>query len=184
MFLKRMKLYKSDDRIIPALDLKLETSEIAEGKKILSRLVRNDEITICLFTFATGQKCYSEQWWVDFYDRLKLEFPHVNIIEVLPLHKRSQLSSRVITYYSRDIREIGSVLANSVLFVGADSGMMHLASSAQIPTVGLFSVTDKTRYTPYANNSIAIDTNSTNIDECIQIVASVFKNTERLYNRA
>lgn len=184
MYLKRMKLYQNDDRTIPSLDLKLEASEIAEGKKLLRNLVRNDKSTICLFTFATGKKCHSEQWWVNFYERLTSEFPHVNIIEILPIHKASQLSSRVISYYSRDVRQIASVLANSALFVGADSGMMHLASSAQIPTVGLFSVTDKTRYTPYANNSIAIETNSRNTDECVQLIASVLKDTESLCSGA
>lgn len=158
---------------IPALDLKLETSEIVEGKKMLKRLVKNDNLTISLFTFATGKKCYTEQWWLTLCDKIRVEYPDVNIIEVLPIHNVSKLFSRIPSFYSDDIRQLGSVIANTDLFIGADSGIMHLASSVQTPTVGLFSVTDQTRYAPYYNDSIAIDTNSSNVDECLRMISSV-----------
>ena len=161
------------DKPIPYLNLKLDADEIAEGKKILQRLVGNQKKTICLFTYATGDKCYSESWWEDFYGRLKKEYAYFNIIEVLPVQNISKLSFKVPTFYSQDIREIGSLLANAEIFIGADSGMMHLASASQTPTVGLFSVTDHTRYCPYNNHSVAIDTNVTDIDGCLQIIRNI-----------
>jgi ADP-heptose:LPS heptosyltransferase len=167
-----IRLYDEENRM-PPVDLKLEASEIAEGKKILRDLVRNENLTICLFTFATGQKCYSQQWWVHFYEKLRAEFPHANIIEILPLHKVSGLSSRIASFYSTDIREIGSVIANCALFIGADSGIMHLASSVKTPTVGLFSVTDQTRYAPYQNNSTAFNTNSGDFNKCLKAISFI-----------
>ena len=167
-----IRLYEGENRM-PPVDLKLEASEIAEGQKILRDLVRNENLTICLFTFATGQKCYSQQWWVHFYEKLRAEFPHVNIIEILPLHKVSGLSSRIASFYSTDIREIGSVIANCALFIGADSGIMHLASSVKTPTVGLFSVTDQTRYAPYQNNSTAFNTNSGDFNKCLKAISFI-----------
>jgi ADP-heptose:LPS heptosyltransferase len=37
-------------------------------------------------------------------------------------------------FYSKDIREIGAVIANTEIFIGADSGIMHLASASLTPT--------------------------------------------------
>ena len=161
------------DKPIPYLNLKLAADEIAEGKKILQRLVGNQKKTICLFTYATGDKCFTELWWKDLYGRLKKEYAYFNIIEVLPVQNISKLSFKVPKFYSQDIREIGSLLANGEIFIGADSGMMHLSSASQTPTVGLFSVTDHTRYCPYNNHSLAIDTNVTDIDGCLQIIRNI-----------
>lgn len=173
--LKKISMAKID-RPIPTLNLRLDPFELSTGKKILNRIVSNGKKTICLFTYATGDKCYSESWWNDFYDRLKIEFPLFNFIEVLPIQNVSKLSFKVPTFYSKDIRQIGSVIANTHMFIGADSGMMHLASAVQAPTVALFSVTDERRYEPYNNNSIAINTNYSNPEKCVQKVATVLAN--------
>ena len=170
--LKKNGLYQKY-KPIASLNLKLDPFEISEGKRILSGLVQNDNTTIGLFTYATGKKCYSGLWWQKFYQRLKIEYPYLNIIEILPIQNISQLSGQVPTFYSKDIRMIGSVIANTALFIGADSGIMHLASSTGIPTVGLFSVTDLTRYAPYNNHSIAINTNSSNTAELIRVISSI-----------
>ena len=161
------------DRPIPSINLKLAADEIVAGKKTLERLVGNQKKSICLFTYATGDKCYSELWWKDFYARLKKYYHDFNIIEVLPIQNISKLSFNLPTFYSQDVREIGSVLTNVEIFIGADSGIMHLASASQTPTVGLFSDTDYTRYCPYNNRSVAIDTNVTDIDGCLQIIGSI-----------
>jgi ADP-heptose:LPS heptosyltransferase len=160
---------------MPPLDLKLDGSEIAGGKRILQELVGNEDTTICLYTFATGKKCYSKEWWVCFYNKLRNSFPDVNIIEILPLHKAAALGSLVPSFYSTDVREIGSVIANSALFIGADSGIMHLASSVHTPTVGLFSVTNQTRYAPYHNDSMSLDTNSVDVDGCLMAISLLFR---------
>jgi ADP-heptose:LPS heptosyltransferase len=155
---------------VPSLDLKLSSGEIDEGKNILKQLVRNDNQTICLFTYATGDKCYPVSWWEEFYKRLRSEYPQLNIIEVLPVQNISKLSFWVPSYYSRDIRQLASVITNTQVFIGADSGIMHLASAVKTPTVGLFSVTNKHQYGPYGNGSASIDTNTDNIEACIHLV--------------
>ena len=80
---------------------------------------------------------------------------------------------KVPTFYSKDIRAMASLMANTSVFVGADSGIMHLASSAQIPVVGLFSVTNMEKYKPYNSNSIGLNTNDSNneaIYKAIEII--------------
>jgi ADP-heptose:LPS heptosyltransferase len=155
---------------VPSLDIKLSTSEIAAAKLELEKLIDKDKKTICLFTFATGDKCYSETWWNAFYERLKTEYSNYNIIELLPVENVSQIGFRAPSFYSKDIRQIASFITNTDVFIGADSGMMHLASASKTPTVGLFSVTVIDKYAPYGNNSVAVDTNSTSTDDMIKVI--------------
>ncbi|RZJ31464.1 MAG: hypothetical protein EOO48_02045, partial [Flavobacterium sp.] len=69
-----------------------------------------------------------------------------------------------------NIREIGAVIANTEAFIGADSGIMHLASAVKTPTIGLFSVTDETKYKPYNEKSAAVNTNKLRIDDCFSVL--------------
>lgn len=158
------------DKPAPPMDLKLSADELATGKKILTGIIKNDRKIISIFTFATGTKCYSPDWWEKFYQRLLLEFPAYNIVEVLPVENVSQIAFKAPSYYSKDIREIGSVIANTEVFIGADSGMMHLASASGANTVGLFAVTETGIYAPYNGDSLAINTSETTIDDWFDIL--------------
>jgi heptosyltransferase III len=46
------------------------------------------------------------------------------------------------------VPEAAACLARAALFVGNDSGLMHLAAAAGAPTLGLFGPTDPTQYAP------------------------------------
>lgn len=156
------------------MDLKLSPLEISEGKKTVKELVKNDKKTISIFTYATDDKCYSKAWWDEFYEKLKLAFADdYNIIEVLPVENISQIEFKAPTFYSKDIREIGAVIANTVIFIGADSGIMHLASASLTPTVGLFSRENQKTYEPYNNNSVAINTTTSTMDEWLKIINNI-----------
>jgi heptosyltransferase III len=163
-----------DNDAVKSLNLKLDSSEIARGKNLLESLTNhNHKRTIGVFTYATGEKCYSSSWWMEFYSRLKKRFFDYNVIEILPIEKISVLSAFVPTFYSKNIRDIAALIANTSIFIGADSGMMHLANASQTPTVGLFSVTDPLAYGPYGNGSIGINTNHVDIDGCIEVVEEI-----------
>nr|WP_245176809.1 glycosyltransferase family 9 protein [Flavobacterium aquidurense] len=174
-YLTKLRVPKSN-KIIPPLDLKLSSSEIAEGKKILNDLFHNDKRTICIFTFATGEKCLSEEWWENFYAQLKEEYKNYNILEILPVENVSQIAFKTPSFYSKDIREIGSVIANADLFIGADSGIMHLASAVQTPTIGLFSVSNIKKYEPYDNSSIAVDVKTYTQKDYLRTINSILNN--------
>jgi ADP-heptose:LPS heptosyltransferase len=47
------------------------------------------------------------------------------------------------------IRQLAALLRRSALYVGTDSGPMHLASALGVPTVGLFGPSDPVRFAPY-----------------------------------
>jgi len=160
---------------VPTMNLMLTADELAQGKTVLQQLVQNDKETICLFTYATGAKCYAPAWWEPFYSRLQQEYPNHNIIELLPKENVSQINFKAPTYYSRDIREMGAVLANTAIFIGADSGIMHLASAAQTPTVGLFMGNGIPRYGPYNNGSTSIHTPTATVDSIIVAINKVLR---------
>jgi len=160
---------------IPSINLKLSSSEMAQGQKIVEELANNNKNTISLFTYATADKCYSEKWWLNFYEKLKESFPSYNFIEVLPVENISMIDFEAPSFYSKDIREICAFIANTNLFIGADSGIMHLASAAQVPTIGLFSRLNQIEYQPFNNKSIAVNTNNVNCDETIKIIDNILK---------
>ncbi|WP_027382927.1 glycosyltransferase family 9 protein [Epilithonimonas caeni] len=155
---------------IPFLDLKLDQSEIEDGKKKLNEIVKNNKKTICLFTNATGDKCYSEAWWNAFYDKLQATFPDYNIIELLPVENISKLNFKIPNFYSKDVREMGGFIANCAVFIAADNGVMHLASASGVPTIGLFSVTDENMYKPYNHKSLSVNTNNVDNDKVMELI--------------
>ncbi len=158
--------YKENDTDVPVLNIKLNDSEVLQGKKILKDIVKNDKKTICIYTNATGNKCYSEEWWNTFYLRLKNEYENeFNIIEMLPIENISKINFKATHFYSKDIREMGAIIRNASVFIAADNGVMHLASASLTPTIGFFSVTNENIYAPYGNKSIALNTNESNIDD-------------------
>lgn len=166
--------FPKNENPIPSIDIKLSPDEIAEGKKILHDIVPNQKKTISFFTYATADKCYTVDWWTPFYERLKKEYQdQYNLVEVLPVENISQVGFKAPTYYSKDVREIASVIANTELFIGADSGIMHLASAALTPTVGLFSRPNIRKYEPFNNNSVGINTNNTTIEQWIESIDQI-----------
>ena len=71
-----------------------------------------------------------------------------------------KFSNNKIINFSGSLKldEIFIILKYCDLFIGNDSGLMHLAASANIPTVGLFGPSDITQYHPWGKNTLAIRT--------------------------
>ncbi|WP_291137874.1 glycosyltransferase family 9 protein [Flavobacterium sp. UBA7663] len=151
----------------PLLDVRLDEMEKENGKKKLKEIFNNDNKVITIFTFATGDKMLPQLWWNQFYELLKINFPMYNILEVLPIENISQINFKAKTFYSKDIREIAALIANTSIFIGADSGIMHLSSSSKTTTIGVLSGSFKTKYEPYGNKSIGFDKNGTSQEEII-----------------
>lgn len=170
LFLKKLG-YEVAERQVPLLDIKLSPDELAGGQKQLDAIIPNPAAkTICVFTNASGGKKFSESWWEIFYEKLEQNFPDYNIVEALPVENTSQISFKAPSYYTKDVRELGAFIAACDIFIGADSGVMHLASASGTTTVGLFSVTNAASYGPYGNGSACIDTTTGTPDDWIEVV--------------
>jgi len=171
-FLDKIGLPKNEGQL-PVLDIKLNEDEIANGKEILKTITKNNKKTICIYTNATGRKCYSETWWETFYNRLLKEYPDYNIIEMLPIENISKINFKAPNFHSKDIREMGAIIKNTAVFIAADNGVMHLASASLTPTIGFFSYTNPEVYGPYGNGSLALCTNQTNIEDWIGAIDNI-----------
>ncbi len=143
---------------IPLMRLRLTDEERQKGKRELEAIADSSKKTICIFTYATRDKCYTKDWWKDCYESLQEKFPDCNIVEMLPAEKVSQVDFAAPHYYSRDIMEMTGFLAACDVFIGADSGIMHLSSASGVATIGLFKVTKAIKYEPYGPKNIAVDT--------------------------
>lgn len=165
--------FPSNQLPIPLLDIKLNKEEKLNGASVLDTISKGAKETICIYTNATGKKCYSEDWWQAFYNRLQLEFPNHYIIEMLPIENISKINFKAPNFYSQDIREMGAIINNCSIFIAADNGVMHLASASLTPTIGFFAVTKPEVYAPYGNGSRALHTHETNMDCWIKAIKNI-----------
>lgn len=164
LYLSKMG-YETKNGAVKPLSLHLSSEEKYDGQKLLKKIVGNDKPTIMFYTFATGDKKLSKTWWQNMYHHLKKTYGNdYNLLEILPKENVSQIDFAAPTYYSRDIREIASVLDNGAIFITGDCGMMHLAASVDIPVVALFSITKIETYKPYNQGSLAVYIDEINMD--------------------
>jgi len=59
---------------------------------------------------------------------------------------------------TQDLPTISACLLRSALFVGNDSGLMHMAAAAGIPTLGLFGPSRPERYGPWGSRAAWVTT--------------------------
>lgn len=161
---------KVEEREVPKLSLRLDKKEIAEGKIKLDEITKDTKReTIAFFTYATGTKCFPVEWWDEFYQKFYPKYSkEFNLIEILPVENISQLDNKLPAFYSKDIREIASVMENCKLLLAADSGMMHLGCASQVPTIGLFSVSNSKMYAPYGGQNTVLDMNKQTQEDIIR----------------
>jgi len=68
--------------------------------------------------------------------------------------------------------EAAACLERATLFIGNDSGLMHLSAAAGAPTVGLFGPTDAATYAPTGSRAVAVVAASMDAITVDQVVAA------------
>jgi ADP-heptose:LPS heptosyltransferase len=74
------------------------------------------------------------------------------VLEALPKERRIDLVGEV------DLPQAGACLSRCALFVGNDSGLMHLAAATGTPTLGLFGPSPHERYRPWGAKAAYVRT--------------------------
>lgn len=65
-------------------------------------------------------------------------------------------AGRFVDMTGADLLTTAALMARADLFVGNDSGMMHLAAASGAPTLGLFGPTDERLYGPWGERAMAV----------------------------
>ena len=178
VFLLRRALSRqpsAPDDVYPILTVQLSMDERQRGRRVLEGLLRaqaesSGKPVIGVFAEATGAKRYDQAWWERFIAAVRVQCSCA-LGEIAPPDGRTRLSSGLPVFSSPSPREVAAVIANMTRFVSADCGVMHLATASGTPTIGLFSVTDMTKYKPYGRHNHAIDTNDKE-PEAVALLAS------------
>jgi ADP-heptose:LPS heptosyltransferase len=140
------------DNTWPPMRIHLRAEELACGRTLLTDLLGHapdgDHQVIALFPNATGNKRLDGEWWLALADALTAAHPQIRFIEMLPAHGQSQLQLRFPAFYSSNVRRMAALLAQCNGYISADCGVMHLACAAGVPTLGLFTRDNLTRYRP------------------------------------
>lgn len=154
----------------PVLDIRLTADERRRAKEKLDRSTGIDgnprvQAIIGVFAEATGAKNYGVNWWRRFIDEMRARQPGFAIVEIAPPDGRPRIGTDFPFFSSPSPREVAAVISNMTCFVSADCGVMHLASAAGVPTIGLFKASDLLKYAPYGHGSQALDTNGKSPEE-------------------
>ncbi len=72
-------------------------------------------------------------------------------------------AERFVDMTGADLLTTAAVMARADLFVGNDSGMMHLAAAAGAPTLGLFGPTDERLYGPWGERAATVRAPGVNV---------------------
>jgi len=163
----------------PSLNLQLSEKELEDAKKMIDDITKNStKKTLAFFTYATGNKCYTADWWERFYNEFYPKYKdEYNLIEILPVEDISMLNRKLPTFYSKDVREIAAVMHLCEFVVAADSGMMHLSCAAPANTIGLF-MSDNffPKYKPFGKgNSAILVQNDEPATEVLQNIEAILK---------
>jgi ADP-heptose:LPS heptosyltransferase len=155
--------------------LPLRTAELDAGRVAIARAIGCGEQTerlsrvFSFFAHATGFKALDRAYWTAFWDAfLELE-PDAIPVEFLPGPAAAPTDTRFATLHVPSQRALTAAIAATRLFISADAGPMHLASTTPVPTIALFRATEPALYGPLKSCDVVIDARSTSPREAAEI---------------
>ncbi|MBX2829745.1 MAG: glycosyltransferase family 9 protein [Rhodospirillales bacterium] len=107
-----------------------------------------------------GGKTWAAERFVDLIERLRAEdglLPSAHVLLVgapnerdaaQPVIEALSESERTVIFGDEDLLTVQACLERSDIYIGNDSGLMHMAAAAGIPTLGLFGPTREENYGP------------------------------------
>lgn len=115
-------------------------------------------------------KTWRAEHFIELIKQLRAEkglFPNAHIVLIAAPSERPQIqpileatSPDYVTDLvgTQDLLTIAACIARSILYIGNDSGLMHMAAAMETPTIGLFGPTDQQKYAPYGPHCLVINT--------------------------
>ena len=164
--LKIMEVFDDAQTRYPEiLDINLKKEEKDAAAAELNKLLeiddnqRKEHHIIGLFRNARYDKKIADTWWQQWYEALIDEDPNIIIIDILSPDVPHPLNDTVVSYSSKNLRQLGAFMSQLNAFICADTGPMHLACASHVPTIALFNATDPTSFGPLGENNLTLDIN-------------------------
>jgi heptosyltransferase-3 len=169
--------------------------EIQRGAELLSdRLGRaarqpvSGSTVIGFFASARGKKNLGMQWWRDFWQAYLEVRPDTAPIEVLPSASHPSVNVDFANVHCPSPRMLAATISHVSGFFSADTGPMHLASAAGVPTIAFYNWTDPVTFGPLGPQDEAMIVNEMTPREaarkCADIVSARFVAATRPPNPA
>ena len=154
-YLAATALGASWDPAAQRLWLPLRPEEVAAGRAAIGAAIQGrganlapERAVVGYFGHATGLKALAPSWWARFWQTLLALQPQIVPVEFLPTATAAPTVAGFATLHLGSQRQLTAAISTLRMFVSADAGPMHLASTTDTPTMGLFQVTDPALYGP------------------------------------
>jgi ADP-heptose:LPS heptosyltransferase len=141
----------------------VSAADHAEGRALITRALEARGIeaaaaqTVGFFAYATGAKTVDRPYWEQFWTAFLQLAPEAVPVEFLPRPDSAPFNPRFASLHVRTPHRLAAAMAELGMFISADTGPMHLASSTAVPTVGLFRASDPAHYGPLKPSDLALD---------------------------
>lgn len=145
------------------LSIGCRESEQAQARALVRRALErqgNDPSSaqpVGFFAYATGAKRFGREYWLKFWARFLQLAPEAVPVEFLPTPHTTPTSPSFAALHVPTPRRLAAAMGQMCMFISADTGPMHLASSTAMPTVGLFCASDPALYGPLKPSDLALD---------------------------
>lgn len=130
-----------------AWDMHFNDQELAAANEALATI----DLSQPVFAASVGTKRQSNDWeqdnWIGFFNKFKLLHPNWQLVMVGSAEEAERSQKCIEAWGGKGVnlcgktspRVSGAVLKNARLFVGHDSGPMHLAAAVGVPIVAIYS---------------------------------------------
>jgi heptosyltransferase-3 len=142
--------------------LPLREDEVAAGRRVIAGITAGkfsdvQRNAFGFFAHAANLKAIDRNWWLAFWQSFLALEPEAVPVEFLPSQAHAPVSERFARLHVPSLRALTAAAAATRMFISTDTGPMHLVSSTEVPTVGLFQASDPTLFRPLKPNDLAID---------------------------
>jgi len=145
------------------LSIGCRASEQAQARALVRRALEvqgkdpGSAQPVGFFAYATGAKRFGREYWLSFWTRFLQLAPEAVPVEFLPTPHTTPTSPSFAALHVPTPGRLAAAMGEMRMFISADTGPMHLASSTAMPTVGLFCASDPALYGPLKPSDLALD---------------------------
>lgn len=96
------------------------------------------------------------------------------------LEVASKIDLQYINTVDNSLLEAAALIEKSCLYIGPDSGLGHIASAVEIPTISFFGVTEPERYRPWGDKAVCLisennDARTISVDDVSAAVRDILR---------